>query len=433
MKSGRGGLDASRLDVTVTEGKRCRRALKVAVPADIVDAEMAAALRKYASRMKMRGFRKGTVPTRVILRQYGREIEAEAVQRSVRKACDAAIAANGLHPVTDVEVKDLRYEAGKPLAFNASFEVRPEVRLGRLGGFRIERPSVAVHDDAVDNILERMRREHAAWRTEESGTPASGDSVTVQVTRLEEAGEADSHDRENGSREYEFTLGEGQALPDIEDAIGTLAPGGADEFDVRFPEDEAHGDRRGQRHRLRIELLSRRVPELPELDDAFARTVGEYEDLDALRARIEENLEMEARSRAEAELHSQLLRMVVEANDFEVPDSMVEGYVRVVMGDTEGVEQERIDEIRKELRPSALMAVKRDLLMERIVDDHGLRPGAQEVRAQVDRLARESNQSPGRLRARLKKSGGLRDIERRLTDARVFEFLKSRSEITEPG
>ena len=431
MKSAAPALDASRLDVTVTEAERCRRTVKVAVPVDVVDAERMAVVRKYASRVKMRGFRKGHVPTRVILQHYGRAIEEETVETAVKKACDAAIVTNGLRPVSDVEVKDLDFEPGEHISFEASFDVRPEVPLGRLGGFRVERPRVAVPEGAAGEILEGLRKEHAAWRTEESGSPVAGDSVTVLLSRLDredaESGDADE------PRRYDIVLGEGQALPDIEEAIGTLAPGEGGEFHVAFPDDFADEERRGQRHRLRIELVSRRVPELPELDDAFARTVGEFEDLTALRARVEADLEREARARSESELREALFRLVVEANDFEVPDSMVEGYTDVVIGDANGVDPEKLAGLRKELRPAAQMAVKRDLLAERIVDEHELRPGAEEVRAQVEELARGTNQSPGRLHARLKKSGGLRNIERTLTDARLFEFLKSRSEITEPA
>ena len=429
MKSAAPALDASRLDVTVTEGERCRRTVKVVVPVDVVDAERIAVVRKYASRVKMRGFRKGHVPTPVILQRYGRAIEEETVETSVRKACDAAIVANELRPVSDVEVKDLQFEPGETISFVASFDVRPEVSLGRLGGFRVERPRVAVPDGAADEILEGLRKEHAAWRTEESGSPVAGDSVTVLLTRMEdedgEPGDAD------GSRRYDIVLGEGQALPDIEEAIGTLVPGGGDEFDVGFPDDFDDEERRGQRHRLRIELVSRRVPELPALDDAFARTVGDFEDLAALRARVEEDLGKDARGRAEAELRDRLLLQVVEANDFEVPDSMVEGYTDAVIGDANGVDPERLEDLRKELRPAAQMAVKRELLADRIVGEHGLRPTADEVGARVEELARGSGQSPGRLRARLKKSGGLRNIERSLTDTRLFEFLKDRSEITD--
>ena len=221
-------------------------------------------------------------------------------------------------------------------------------------------------------------------------------------------------------------------MPDIEDAIGTLAAGEEGEFDVGFPDDFADEERRGKRHRLRIELVSRRVPELPALDDAFARTVGDFEDLAALRARVEEDLERDARGRGEAELRDRLLRLVVEANDFEVPDSMVEGYTDALIGDANGVDPEELTDLRKELRPAAEMAVKRELLADRIVDEHGLRPSKEEVGDRVDELARGTGQSPGRLRARLKKSGGLRNVERTLTEARLFEFLKERSEITDP-
>ena len=437
MKSAAPALDASRLDVTVTEGERCRRTVKVAVPVDVVDAERMGVVRKYASRVKMRGFRRGHVPMGVILKHYGRAIEEETVETSVKKACDAAIVANELRPVSDVEVKDLHFEPGERISFEASFDVRPEVPLGRLGGFRVERPRMAVPDGAAGEILEGLRRDHAAWQTEESGSPVAGDSVTVLLTRVDGAdAEAGTADPETGdpdaSRRYDIVLGEDQALPDIEEAIGTLVPGGGGEFDIGFPEDFDDEERRGQRHRLRIELVSRRVPEFPALDDAFARTVGDFEDLDALRARVEEDLEKDARARAEGELRDRLLRLVVEANDFEVPDSMVEGYTSAVIGDANGVDPERLVDLRKELRPAAQMAVKRELLAERIIDEHGLRPTDNEVRDRVEELARGTNQSPGRLRARLKKSGGLRNIERTLTEARLFEFLKGRSEITEP-
>ena len=420
-------FDASRLDVTVTEGERCRRTIKVAVPPDLVDAERMAVVARYASRVKMRGFRKGRTPSRVILQHYGRAIDEETVESSVRKACDGAIAANGLHPVTEVEVKQLRFEPGEDLSFEASFDNRPEVPLGRLGGFRVERPRPVVADGAVDEILARLQREHAAWRTEETGAPADGDSVTVLLTRLD----ADPGDGEDGDRRYDLVLGQGQALPDVEEAIRALEPGGGGEFDITFPEDFPDEARRGQTRRIRIDLISRRVPEFPELDDAFARSVGDFGDIEALKSRIGEDLDRDARARAEGELRDRLLRLVVEANDFEVPDSMVEGYTDAVIGEAEGVDPEDLGELRKELLPASQQAVKRELLVERIIDEHGLRPTADDVNARVDELAKGTNQSRGRLLARLRKSGGLRNIERTLTEARLFEFLMSRSEITD--
>ena len=427
-------FDASLLDVTVTEGERCRRTIRVAVPTEVVDAERMAVVRRYASRVKMRGFRKGRIPSRVILQHYGRAIDEETVEASVRKACDGAIAANGLHPVTDVEVKGLRFEPGEDLSFEASFDNRPEVPLGRLGGFKVERPRPVVPNGAVDEILARLQREHAAWRTEETGRPDNGDSVTVLLTRLDgDSADADDSDADDSDvdRRYDLVLGQGHALPDVEDAIRTLEPGAGDEFDIAFPEDFPDEERRGQSRRIRIDLLSRHVPELPELDDAFAGSVGDFEDLETLKTRIGEDLDSDARARAESELRDRLLRLVVEANDFEVPDSMVEGYTDAVIGEAEGVDPDKLGELRKELLPASQLAVKRELLVERILDEHGLRPTEEEVNARVDELAQGTNQSRGRLLARLRKSGGLRNIERTLTETRLFDFLKSRSDITD--
>ena len=418
--------DPPRLQVTVTEGERCHRSVEVEVPGEFVAAEQGAVLRGYASRVKLRGFRKGKAPARVILRHYGGEIHREAVDRAVQKACRQALDSRGLHPVSEVEVTDLRQTGGDSLSFKASFEVRPEVNPGRLGGFRLERPPVTVPEGAVDGVLERLRRERAAWRTAENGRPEPGDSVTVLLTQMEGAEGGGNGD---DARQYDLVLGEEQALPDIEDAIRTLTVGDADEFDVSFPDDHPDENRAGTRHRLRIELVSRRIPELPELDDAFARSLGDFDDVAALRARIGEDIERDARARAGAELRERLLDMVVEANPFDVPDTMVEAYTDAILRDAGDLESEKLERLRTELRPASEFAVRRELLVERIVDEHGLRASEEEVAEKVREIARRAGQSPSAVRARLRKSGGLGNIERGLTDARLFAFLMEQSGI----
>jgi len=161
--------ETSGVDVKVTEGERCRRTLDVTVPASLVEKERAVVARKYAFRLKLKGFRKGRVPPGVIDRRFGRAIEEEAVGRAVGKACDDAIDARELRPVTDVDVTDVRFTPGESLSFKAAFEVSPTVRLGRLGGFRVERPRLEVPEGAVDEVVERLRGEYAVWRAADNG------------------------------------------------------------------------------------------------------------------------------------------------------------------------------------------------------------------------------------------------------------------------
>lgn len=422
--------DSSPLEVTVTEGERCHRSVEVVVPAEFVAAEQGTVIRKYASKVRLKGFRKGKAPTGVILQHYGREIQEESVDRAIQRACRQAIDSHGLQPVSEVQVADLRFgnEDGA-LSFKASFEVRPEVTLGRLGGFQLERAPVAVPEGAVDEILERLRKERAAWRTVENGRPEAGDSVTVRLTQLEGAAETESED---GVRQYDLVLGEGQALPDIEEAIRSLTTRDAGEFDIAFPDDHPDEERRNTHHRLKIELVARRVPELPALDDAFARSVGDFEDLEALRARVGEDLEKDARSRSEADFRERLLRMVVEANPFDVPDSMVGAYTDALLAEAGDLEDSKLEELKAELRPSSEFAVRRELLVERIVAEHGLRASREEVGERVRELADRMGKSPSAVRSRLRKSGGLENIERGLTDAKLFAFLMSKSDLAPP-
>lgn len=417
--------DPPRLQVTVTEGERCHRSVEVEVPGEFVAAEQGVVLRKYASRVKLKGFRRGKAPARVVLQHYGGDIQRETIDRAVQKACKEAIDSEGLSPVSDVDVTDLRYAGDDTLSFKASFEIRPEVNLGRLGGFRLERPPAIVPDGAVEGILERLRKERAVWRTAENGRPEAGDSVTVLLTQLEGAADGGGDD----ARQYDLVLGEEQALPDIEDAIRTLTVGEGNEFEVAFPDDHPDEERAGTRHLLRIELVSRRVPELPDLDDAFAGSLGDFDDLAALRARIGEDIARDAKARAESEFRERLLNMVVEANPFDVPDTMVEAYTDALLRDAGDLEPEKLEELRKELQPASEFAVRRELLVERIVDEHGLRASEQEVGERVQDIARQTGQSPSAVRSRLRKSGGLDNIERGLTDARLFAFLMDQSGI----
>ena len=426
-------LDASRLEVTVDAGEGCRRSVQVAVPIDYVERETLLLTRQHASRLKLKGFRKGRVPAHVINRRYGPAIEEQAVDRVVRQACDAVLEDRELRPVTDVDVDEVRMPPGGPLSFTASFEVRPAVSLGRIGGFQVEHPGVHVPGEAVDRIVERLRGEHAVWQTSDNGAPEPGDAVTVALTRLD-IGPEESDEDGPGRREYDFVLGQGQALPDIENAVRSLDTGSGDEFEIAFPDDFADESRRGQSRRLRIDLIARRVPELPEPDDAFARSLGDFEDMDALRARIGEDLEREARSRAETEVNNRLMQLVVEANPFEVPASMVASCTEALIREVQGLEGEELREaaesLREEMKPTSEFTVRRELLAARIADEHDLHASADEVAARVELLARNMGEPPARVRARLRKSGGLSSIERGLTEARLFAFLREQSEIT---
>jgi trigger factor len=249
-----------------------------------------------------------------------------------------------------------------------------------------------------------------------------GDLVSVKLARLEdgESGEA---------RDYDFVLGQGDAIPDIEAAIKTLEPGGSGEFAITFASNHQDPERSGEAERVRIELTGRRTLERPPLDDDLARQVGDFETLEELRARVREDLEKEAAEQAEGTVRGRLLDLVLEANPIEVPASMVERYVEGVLADAEGVSEERLEEARKQIRPEAERAVKRLLVIDRIAETQGLAATEEEIDARVEEIASANETTAAKVYASMQKAGRIDALERDLTERKVFEFLKEQSEI----
>jgi len=412
------------MNIEVTELERWRRRLTVTVPADSVKVRRGQALKRLSGRLNLKGFRKGKVPAGLVARRYGPAVEQEVLEQVIQESYRNAVQQQELHPISEGELGEVDYESGSDLRFAIEFDVQPDIALPRVGGFAVARPHMDITGAQVDEVLEQVRKQNGAWSPREEGMPEAGDLVSVEIQRLDGEGESEA-------QSYEFTLGQGDAIPDVEDAIRSLEVEKSDEFTVTFPDDFPNEERRGQSERLRIQLAGRRVLELPELDDAFAKSLGEFETLDDLKARIQEDLEKEAEQRAENAVRSELLDFVVDANPFEVPQSMVGRYVDSLLGGAENVTPERRQEAVTALGAEAEHAVKRILVIERIAELHELTASEDEMDARVEAIAEDSGTTPAQVYAQLQKGGRLGALERELTESKVFDFLKSQSEITD--
>jgi len=418
--------EGRRFDLTVTEGARCRRTVAVKAPAAVVEQRRNGVARKFASRAKLKGFRSGKASLRVVEQRFGPEIERQAVEELMEQAFREAVEDHGLRPASPAQAGDVRDDPDGGLSFEISFEVAPTVVLERLGGFRVERPSPAGADALVDRFLEERRAEKATW-TPRGGAPEPGDAVTVEIAR---AGQDGAAPEDASPRRYDFVLGKGQALPAIEEAVRTLAPGTDGEFAVDFPDERPDDTSRGRRDTLRIGLLERRTPELPPLDDAFAQAAAGCETLGEWRTQLRERFAEAARRDADAAVHAELVKLVVEANDFEVSDSMVNACAHGLLGDADDLDPQVRSDLLDRIRPEAEFVVKRRLILDRIADEHGLRAGRAEVDAYVEELARKSGEQAAKAKAGLKESGAVESIERMLTTKKVCKFLEDQSEIT---
>mgnify|MGYP001820629129 FL=1 len=190
--------------------------------------------------------------------------------------------------------------------------------------------------------------------------------------------------------------------------------------------------KRQEQEELRILLRERKIRELPEVDDDFAKSVGDFDDLATLRTRIEEDLTREAENQAESEVRARLLDFVVEANPFEVPATMVDRYVdSVVGGNREEMDEEVLAQVRDQMRPQAERAVRRILVVERLGETQDLKATEDELDERIESIAESSGSPVAKVYSDLQKSGRLEELERSITEEKVFEFLKEQSTVTD--
>jgi trigger factor len=239
---------------------------------------------------------------------------------------------------------------------------------------------------------------------------------------------------ENGvagsSQPHDLVLGENQAIPELEEQIMSLLPGQTTEAEVRFPDDHPEESRRGQSRLVRIALHDVKRQELPPLDDALAREAGDFENLDALRAAVRQDLEREASREADADVRQQVLSQIVEANRIEAPHSLVH---RLMHGYAEmyKVPEAQLAGFEQQFHQIAETQVKRDLAMDALVEAHGLRATEAELDQRINTMAEARGTPVAQVYASLQKANRLQELERVITEEKVFDFLLKQSTIEE--
>lgn len=412
----------SLFQVAIEEEEAWKRRLTVTVaPKRLRDARRREQ-KKLARRVKIKGFRKGKIPPRVIEERFGATLDQEVLSSLLQEGFREAIRTHELHPIGDPVVGDVQYQAGESLTFQVEVEVMPEVRLARVSGFRIERPEISVGDDDVDEILERMRADQAVLEPVDRKAE-QGDVVSVVIRQPEE--EEEDEDR----KPYRFELGAGLAIPNVEDAIRSLEPGHEGTFEVTYPEDFDTPELAGTTRELTIELLDVKTKRLPEVDDDLAREVGDFDSLDALRAAVSEDLVKQREREAEDVIRERLIDSVIEANAFEVPPSLVERYLDRVIEAPEDAPADEVEKARRTLGPAVERQIKRDLIVERLIDAEGLAASEVEVEERLQALGERGGLSPAEVRKRLAREKRLDALRQQIATDKAFDFLASQSTI----
>jgi len=412
----------SEITIEKTGEDAASRSLRITVPVERVRAAESKAVAFYSKRARLPGFRPGKAPAAVVKKRFDQAIKQSVLEEVVREGWEEARASQSLKPIADPSVRNLKFEEGQPLEFEIVVAVQPEIKLERVGGFSLARPKPVVDDAAVTEQLDKLRERKAAWLPVE-GKPAPGHMVRVEVAPIEDGkvGEA---------APYNLVIGQNQAIPDLEERIMTLSAGETAETDVKFPDDHPDEARRGQSRTVRIALHEVKRQELPALDDAFAREVGEFDSLQALTDAIRTDLEADAVRGADQQVRSALVNEIVTANDVPAPESLVHRWLHAY-AEMYGVPKEQLPQFEQQFHAIAEMQVKRDLVLDAVIEREGLRTTEAEIDDRISQLAAGRGVSAGEYYQQLQKAGRLGEIERSISEEKAFAWLLGQSTVVE--
>ena len=413
------------ITIATTAQDAASRSLQVTVGvAHLADAERRA-VKEYARRARMPGFRKGHAPEPMIRRRFGAEIRQFVLEDALREAWQQILADDQLKPTSDPQVRNVSFKEGEPLTFEMLVEVRPQVTVATTGGFALQRAVEPVTDEQVDEQLTKLREQRGTWAPVAEGVrPREGQLVSVTVENLVDGAPAAP------ATPHSLVLGQGQAIPDLEERITTMLPGETVEADVRLPDDHPDETRRGEPRRVRITLHEIKEQQLPALDDALASEVGDFASLDALKAAIREDLEADASRSADARVRDQLIQRLAEANEVPAPPSLVNRLLGVY-AESYGIGQDQAEMFASSFRPVAEAQVRRELILDAVATAQNLRASEAELDARISEMAAARGVEPAKVYAQLEQSKRLHDLEHQLTEEKAFAWLLEQSTISE--
>jgi len=395
--------------------------LEIIVPVANVQAAEERATKVYQQRARLPGFRQGKVPAAVVRKKFAEDIRQETLRELVQESWRVAQKQEELKPIADPHIHNLKWEEGAPVTFEFHVELKPELKLERLGKFALTRKVPAFTAAQVEAQLTAMREQRAPWTPVTGEKPKPKDLVDVMIAT-----------RENGEvkdpQPYQFVLGEGRAIPDVEERIMNLTPGESVDATVRFPDDFAEEAKRGQTRDIQLTLREVKRQELAALDDAFAREMGDFESLEALRAAVTADLGKEAEKEADAKVRSELVEQIVQANNVVAPRPLVERVLGMYAQAYE-IPEERWPQFAEEFRSIAETQVRRDLVLDFVVESQNLRATEGELDARIQQLAERRGMPAAQLYASLEKAKRLRDVARSITEEKVFAYLLSQSTV----
>jgi trigger factor len=422
------------LKVDYVEESSVRKALTFEVEPERVQQEIDTRARDLARKVKLPGFRPGKVPIEVVKRRFKDEILGEAAESIVNKVVFDEIDGRGLKPLAPPKVEEVKLEEGRPMSFKAVFETLPLIELPDWRGLRVTARGPSVSEEDLDKEIDRLREEAARYDPVDEARPTqAGDYVLLDLAWKPLDGGKGGHD-ENALIE----IGNAGNHADMNKGLEGLVAGETRDIDVAWGEDAAPTIA-GKTVRYTVTLKGIKKKVVPAADDEFAKDLGEFDSLAALREKVRLQLQAAEERRADRETKGALVEALVAKADFEVPEALVERHMTARTENMarglayQGIDPRKVGvnwrDYRESTREDSVKAAKADVLLDEIARREGLEALESEVEAEVARIAERAGRSREALRAQMAKEGELAALASRIREEKTLDLLKSNASI----
>jgi len=416
-----------------TDVSATQKTITIEIPVDVVDAEINRVAKGYTQQARIPGFRPGKVPTNLIKKRFKEQILHDVAHGLIPRAVDEALQERGIEPVDTPNIKDVALEEGQPLKFTAAIETVPPFDVGDLSSIEATRHPSVITDEAVEKTLQNLRQRGAKFEPVEDRGVQDGDTVVLDIERKDPEGKPDRHE------DVSLELGSPANPPGFDAQLLGLRTGETKTFTIHFPDDYAVKEMANTDVEYTVTIKDIRRKVLPELDDEFAKDVGPFESLGALRDRVRADLQQESEEHATQHLRTDLLKQLSERVTFDLPPSLVERemdrrieeFASRLMQQNVDPRQAGIDwaQFRESQREPARASVASALALDEIARREGLTVSQEDVDKEIERFATRAGRTPAALRAQLEKEGSVARLATGLRREKAVDLVLSRARI----
>jgi trigger factor len=424
------------MKANVEEISSIKKKLNIEIPVDQVTKEVDSFYGELRKKAKIKGFRPGKVPRNILERHFKDYAKAEVIQKLIQDTYPTALSEINLHPVSPPVIDPGELENGKSFQYTAIIEIKPEIKMEGYLGLRIEGKKEGVKDEEVGERLRNLQNLHANLKTISEARPIqTGDYVI-----LDYEAKKDGKSLEEGKAiDFSVEVGGGQFIPALEEKLIGLRPEEEKEIEVSLPEDYGYQKWAGKTISFHVKIKEIKEKILPPLDDEFAKDLGDYSSLETLKAKLKEEIEKEKELLLDRQLKDQVVDQLLQANSFEVPESMVDEQAKNLVSNTklrlaaQGLALKNLsvseEKLQEDYREMAKRQVRTFLILEKIASQEGISVTDDETEGRLKEIADRTHQKLDVVKRYYEKNGLIPELKAGVMTDKTLDFLLQKAEI----